>query len=446
MSKIAIQDNGALVLQAAETALAEAKKMGATSAAAGASLDTGLSVNIRKGEVETLEHHRGQSLSVTVYQGQRKGSASTTDLSISAIQDAVAAAISIAKYTSEDDCSGLADADLMATEILDLDLYHRWDLSTEAAIELATQCEAVALQTDSRITNSEGASVNTFEGVSAYANSHGFSATKTGTRHSLNCSVIAEDESGMQRDYAYTSSRLPEMLDSAEQVGKETAERTLRRLSARKLSTRQAPVLFAADISKGLLGSFISAISGGAIYRRSSFLLDSLEKSVFPDFVHIHEAPHIRQAAGSSAFDSEGVATQARDWITDGVLQGFVLGSYSARKLGMQTTGNAGGVRNLSIDSGEDDFQGLLKKMDSGLFVTELIGHGINQVTGDYSRGATGFWVENGEIQYPVEEITIAGNLKDMFQKLVAVGTDVDRRGSTQTGSWLLESMMIAGE
>lgn len=446
MSEISLQDNSALVLQAAETALAEAKKIGATSAAAGASLDTGLSVNIRKGEVETLEHHRGQSLSVTVYQGQRKGSASTADLSVSAIRDAVAAAKSIAKFTSEDDCSGLADADLMTQEVKDLDLYHRWDITTEAAIELATECEAVALQSDPRITNSEGAAVSTFEGVSAYANSHGFSGIKMGTRHGLNCCVIAEDDSGMQRDYAYTSSRLPELLDSPEQVGKETAERTLRRLSARKLSTRQAPVLFAADLSKGLLGSFIGAISGGALYRRSSFLLDSLDTQVFPEFVHIHEAPHLLQAAGSSAFDSEGVATQARDWIADGIVQGYVMGSYSARKLGMQTSGNAGGVHNLSIDSGDDDFQALLKKMDSGLFVTELIGHGVNQVTGDYSRGASGFWIENGEIQYPVEEITIAGNLKEMYQKLVAVGSDVDRRGNLQTGSWLLESMMIAGE
>jgi PmbA protein len=435
-----------LVKLAVTTALDEAKKQGATSADAAAGMDSGLSVTVRNADIETLEHHRNQSLSVTVYQGQRKGSASTSDLSPDAIREAVEAANRIARFTSEDDCAGLADAELMATEFPDMDLYHPWDITAEQAIDIAKDCEAAAVGQDKRITNSEGASVNAFQGVSAYANSHGFMGIKRGTRHSISCSVIAQDEQGMQRDYDYTSSRLPGKLDDPAAVGRSTAERTLRRLGARKLSTRKAPILFAPDLSRGLMGHFISAVSGGALYRKATFLLDMLNKGVFPDFVHIHEDPRILQASGSASFDNEGVATQKRDLITEGVLQGYVLGSYSARKLNRQTTGNAGGVRNLSIDSGSDDFAALLKRMDTGLYVTELIGHGINSVTGDYSRGAVGFWVENGEIQYPVEEITVAGNLKDMFLDLQSVGTDIDLRGSIRTGSWLIGEMMIAGE
>ena len=431
---------------AVATALDEAKKQGATSADAAAGLDSGLSVTVRNADIETLEHHRNQSLSVTVYQGQRKGSASTSDLSPDAIQEAVEAANRIARFTSEDDCAGLADADLMATDFPDMDLYHPWSLTAEQAIDIARDCEAAAMGQDKRITNSEGASVNAFQGVSAYANSHGFSGIKRGTRHSISCSVIAQDEQGMQRDYDYTSSRIPEKLDDPEKVGRSTAERTVRRLGAQKLSTRKAPVLFAPDLSRGLMGHFTSAISGGALYRKATFLLDMLNEGVFPDFVHIYEDPRILQASGSASFDNEGVATRKRDLITQGVLQGYVLGSYSARKLSMQTTGNAGGVRNLRIESGGDDFTALLQRMGTGLYVTELIGHGINSVTGDYSRGAAGFWVENGEIQYPVEEITVAGNLKDMFLDLQSVGTDIDLRGSTQTGSWLIGEMMIAGE
>ncbi len=431
---------------AVATALEEAKKQGATSADAAAGLDSGLSVTVRNADIETLEHHRNQSLSVTVYQGQRKGSASTSDLSPDAIQEAVEAANRIARFTSEDDCAGLADAELMATDFPDMDLYHPWSLTAEQAIDIARDCEAAAMGQDKRITNSEGASVNAFQGVSAYANSHGFSGIKRGTRHSISCSVIAQDEQGMQRDYDYTSSRIPEKLDDPEKVGRSTAERTVRRLGAQKLSTRKAPVLFASDLSRGLMGHFTSAISGGALYRKATFLLDMLNEGVFPDFVHIYEDPRILQASGSASFDNEGVATRKRDLITQGVLQGYVLGSYSARKLKMQTTGNAGGMRNLRIDSGSDDFTALLRRMGTGLYVTELIGHGINSVTGDYSRGAAGFWVENGEIQYPVEEITVAGNLKDMFLDLQSVGTDIDLRGNTQTGSWLIGEMMIAGE
>ena len=439
------QADQALMTQAVELALDEAKKQGATSAEAGGGIDSGLSVSVRKGDIETLEHHRGQSLSVTIYQNQRKGSASTSDLSPQSIREAVEAANRIARYTSEDDCAGLADKERMATALPDLDLYHPWAINAEAAIEIAMNCEAAALSQDARITNTEGASVNTFQGVSVYGNSHGFLGVKQGTRHSVSCSVIAEDDSGMQRDYAYTSSRLPQRLETPESVGKEAAEHALRRLSARQLSTRTAPVIFAADIARGLLGSLVNAISGGALYRRASFLLDMKGQPIFPDFVQIKEDPLIQQAIGSTAFDSEGVATQRRSLVENGILQGYVLSSYSARKLGLQTTGNAGGVHNLTIDSGTDDFDALLKRMGTGLYVTELIGHGVNGITGDYSRGASGFWVEQGEIQYPVEEITIAANLKDMFMNLQAVATDIDRRGNTQTGSWLIDNMTIAG-
>lgn len=436
----------AQVKQAVEAVLDAAKKAGADGAEAGASRDGGLSINVRKGEVETLEHHRGQSLSITVYRGARKGSASSADLSVQAIEDAVKAAMSIATYTSVDECSGLADAELMATDLTDLDLYHPWDLSAEEGIEIAQNCEAAALAVDERITNTEGASVNAFQGVSAYANSHGFVGTRRGTRHSVSCSVIAEDDSGMQRDYYYTTSRLPEKLDDVTEVGKQAAERALRRLSARKLSTRQSPVLFTPELSRGLLGSFIGAISGGAVYRKSTFLLDDMDKQVFPEFVRIHENPHVPQGMGSSMFDSEGVATSKRDYVTDGILNSWVLGSYSARKLGLQTTGNAGGVHNLFTSPGDKDLDELVKTMGKGLLVTELIGHGVNPVTGDYSRGAAGYWVENGELQYPVEEVTIAGNLKDMFMNLAEIGTDIDMRGNYQTGSWLIDGLTIAGE
>lgn len=436
----------AQVKQAVEAVLDAAKKAGADGAEAGASRDGGLSINVRKGEVETLEHHRGQSLSITVYRGARKGSASSADLSAQAIQDAVKAAMSIATYTSEDECSGLADAELMATDLTDLDLYHPWDISAEGGIEIAQNCEAAALAVDERITNTEGASVNAFQGVSAYANSHGFVGTRRGTRHSVSCSVIAEDDSGMQRDYYYTTSRLPEKLDDVTEVGKQAAERALRRLSAKKLSTRQSPVLFTPELSRGLLGSFIGAISGGAVYRKSTFLLDHMDKQVFPGFVRIHENPHIPQGMGSSMFDSEGVATCKRDYVTDGILNSWVLGSYSARKLGLQTTGNSGGVHNLFTSPGDKDLDELIKTMGTGLLVTELIGHGVNPVTGDYSRGAAGYWVENGELQYPVEEVTIAGNLKNMFMNLAEIGTDIDARGNYQTGSLLIDGLTIAGE
>ncbi|HID80951.1 MAG TPA: metalloprotease PmbA [Chromatiales bacterium] len=441
-----LESDRAQVSKAVEIALDVAKKEGATAAAAGASLDSGLSITSRMGDVETLEHHRGQSLSVTVYQGQRKGSASSSALSADAIKEAVEAAVRIARYTSEDPCAGLADADLMASEIPDLDLFHPWPLQADEAIEITKACEAAALSSDKRIVNSEGSSLNTFQGTSAYANSHGFLGVTSSSRHSLSCSVIAEDKSGMQRDYWYTSSRLSAQLESPESVGLKSAERALARLSPQKLSTRKTPVLFSAELAKGLMGHLVGAVSGGALYRKASFLLDAVGEKILPEFVHIYEDPLIPQAPGSAAFDAEGVATRKSDLVKKGVLERYVLGSYSARKLGLQTTANAGGVHNLRVDSHNLGLDDLLKKMDTGFYATELIGQGINMVTGDYSRGAAGFWVEGGEIKYPVAEITVAGNLRDIFKNVQAIGHDIDTRGNIQTGSWLINDLMIAGD
>lgn len=425
--------------------LDEAKRQGASAAEAGANAESGLSVTVRLGEVETVEHNRDKGLGVTVYFGQRKGAASTSDFSRDAIRETVAAACAIAKYTAEDPCAGLADAALMARSIPDLDLHHPWDVSAERAIEMAGQCEAAAQAVDKRITNSEGATVSSHAGYRVYGNSHGFMGAYPSSRHSLSCAVIADDGHGMQRDYWYTVARDSHDLEAVRNVGQRAGERTVRRLGGRRLPTRQAPVLFVAEVAGGLFGNFIRAIRGESLYRRSSFLLDQLGQAVFPSFMRIHEQPHLKKALGSSPFDGEGVATRARDLITEGVLQGYVLDSYSARKLKLQTTGNAGGVHNLTIDPGPLDFDGLLKEMGKGLLVTEMMGMGINIVTGDYSRGAAGFWVENGEIQYPVEEITIASNLREMFKGIVTVGKDIDLRGNTRTGSVLIERMTIAG-
>jgi PmbA protein len=428
-----------------EQVLAEAKKSGATAAEAGVNISQGLSVTVRLGEVETVEHTRDKGMGVTVYFGQRTGSASTTDFSDKALRETVRAACTIAKFTAEDDCSGLADPDRLAKDIPDLQLHHPWNPGTDRAIELAREAEAAARAVDKRIANSEGGSLSTHEGLDVYGNSNGFLGTVVGTRHSLSVSVIAQDESGMQRDYWYTVARDAKNLESAPLVGQTAARRALWRLSSKKLPTRQCPVLYEAPLATSLLSHFIGAVRGTSLYRQASFLLDALGKPVFSDFVRIHEQPHLKGAQGSAAFDGEGVATQARDLIRDGILQGYVLDSYSARKLNMHTTGNAGGVHNLTIDPGKEDLPALMKRMNTGLLVTELIGFGVNTITGDYSRGAAGFWVENGEIQYPVEEITIAGNLKDMFRHVVAVGSDVDTRGNIRSGSILIENMTVAG-
>ena len=429
-----------------QSLLDEASQQGASTAEEGLSQENGLSVTARLGEVETIEHHRDQGLGVTVYFGQRKGSASTTDLSPFSIKETVAAACSIARSTSSDDYAGLPDKALLATRFPDLDLYHPWPISADEAIALAIECEDAARGFHADISNSEGATVNTHQGIRVLGNTLGFLQGTCATRHSLSCSVLAERGGHMQRDYWYSVARNPNDLETAAEVGKKAGERTIRRLDARSLSTRQCPVLYAAEVAGGLLGSFIGAISGGVLYRKSSFLLDALDKQIFPEFIHIHEQPHLKGALGSTAFDGEGVATKARDIVSDGVLRGYVLNTYSARKLGLVSTGNAGGVHNLTIDPGALDFQGMLKALDTGLLVTELMGQGVNMVNGDYSRGAAGFWVENGQIQYPVEEITIAGNLKDMFKSIVAVGSDVDYRGNIRTGSILVPSMAVAGQ
>jgi len=431
--------------QITQDILKQSKQAGATACEAEVSQGFGQNISVRRGEVETIEYNRDKGLGVTVYFGHKRGHASTSDLSPQAVKDTVAAAVSIARYTASDEFAGLADENLLAREIPDLSLYHPWDLSVEQAIDLAKTCEAAAFGVDKRIDNSEGASVSTQEALFMYGNSLGFLAGYPSSRHDISCAVIAEDQ-GMQRDYWYSSRRDAADLESAAAVGRKAGERTVRRLAARKIKTTECPVLFEAPIASGLIGHMVGAVSGGSLYRKSSFLLDSLGKEIFAPFIQIRELPHILKGLASSPFDNEGVATHARDLVKDGVLQGYFLGSYSARKLGMATTGNAGGNHNLIIESSGQDFAGLLKMMGTGLVVTELLGHGINPVTGDYSRGAAGYWVENGEIQHPVEEVTIAGNLKDMFRHIAAVGNDVLIQGSKQCGSVLIEKMTVAGD
>jgi PmbA protein len=426
--------------------LAEAKRQGASAAEAAASNDAGLEATVRLGEVETVEHTRDNGLGVTVYFGHRKGSASTSDLSPEAVRDTVAAACAIASHTQGDPCAGLAEPELMASEIPDLDLHHPWRVGVEDAIALALECENAARDSDSRIVNSEGASVSTHSGLHVYGNSHGFVGGYPTSRHGISCAVVGQQGESMQRDYWYSSARCADDLEDAASVGRRAAERTVARLGGRRLSTREVPVLFNPQMAAGLMRSLVSAITGASLYRRTSFLLDQLGERVFPDFVRIHEAPHLPRGLASAPFDGDGVATKAKDLVSQGVLRSYVLDAYSGCRLGMRSTGNAGGVRNLHIDFGSLDRPALIKELSTGLYVTELMGHGINPVTGDYSRGAAGFWVENGEIQYPVEEITIAGNLKDMFEGLVAVGKDCDFSGSIRTGSWLIERMVVAGE
>jgi PmbA protein len=435
----------AALRQISEVMLSRAREMGATAAETEVSQGFGQSVTVRKGEVETIEYNRDKGVTVTVYMGKQRGHASSVDTSPAALDAAVDKALTIASFTEEDECAGLADPDRLARDIPDLDLYHRWDVPVEEAISIAQQCESAALAVDPRITNSEGATVSAHEGEFVYANTLGFSGGYRTSRHSISCSVIAEDNGSMQRDYWYTSSRLPGELEAADAVGRAAGERSVRRLNARKLTTRSAPVVFEAPIASGLIGHFVGAVSGGSLYRKSSFLLDSIGQTVFAPHIRISERPHLPRGVASAPFDDEGVATVARDVVRDGVVQGYFLGSYSARKLGLVTTGNAGGSHNLLVGHGDDDFQALLRRMGTGLLVTELLGQGVNPVTGDYSRGAAGFWVENGEIAYPVEEITVAGNLRDIYRGIVAVGNDVDRRGARQTGSILIDNMTIAG-
>ena len=434
----------------AQDMLDYAKQRGASAASADVSVGFGQTVTVRQGEVETIEYNRDKGLSVTVYLGQQRGNASTSDFSPQAVRDTVDAALSIARYTAKDDCSGLPDADMLARDCPDLDLYHPWDLPVEAAIELAKQCEQAALDADKRINNSEGATVNLHEAQFITANSLGFIGGFPTSRHSLSCAVIAGEDDAMERDYWYAVSRDAHDLMDARQVGRIAAERTVRRLNARQLNTMQVPVLFEAPIASSLLGSFVSAVSGSSLYRKSSFLLDKMDQPIFAPHINIGDVPDIRKGLASSPFDDEGVQTHSRVIVENGVLRGYFLGSYSARKLGLHSTGNAGGNHNLILEpSGGQadalDFAGLLKTMSRGLLVTELLGQGVNAVTGDYSRGAAGFWIEHGEIQYPVQEITIAGNLKDMYRNIVAAGNDVLVQGSRQCGSILVEGLTIAG-
>lgn len=425
--------------------LKEAERQGASAAEAGLSVDRGLSVTARLGEVETVEHHKSQGLGVTVYFGRRKGSASTTDFAPIAVCDTVRAACRIARHAAEDEYAGLPEPEFLATEFPDLDLYHPWPIDADAALDAVIACEDAALKFHGDIVNSEGATLHTHEGIRVLGNSLGFLHGYPASYHSLSCSVVGQRGGEMQRDDWYTAARAAEGLEAPEAVGRMAAERTVRRLGARSLSTRQCPVLFAPEVAAGLLGHFIGAIRGGNLYRKSSFLLDSLGKAVFPAFVQIREEPHLPGAIGSAPYDSEGVATRPRYLVRDGVVESYVLSSYSARKLGLKTTGNAGGVHNLVIEPGPLGLEELLSEMHRGLLVTELMGQGVNTVSGDYSRGAAGFWVENGAICHPVEEITVAGNLRDMFHTLRAAGNDVDQRGNIRTGSILLNNLTVAG-
>jgi PmbA protein len=425
--------------------LAQARKLGADQVEASASAGAGLSVTVRKQETETLEYHRDQGLAVTVFLGGRKGSASTSDMSAESLSETVAKACSLAKYAAVDEAAGLADAARMATEFPDLQLFHPWSLGADQAIELARECEAAALGQDKRINNSEGATVSSHEGCSVYGNSHGFLAGYPDSQHSLSCAVLAAEGSDMQRDYEYTVARDPGELAGPASVGREAAQRTLGRLGARKLDTRVTPVIYPARLARSLIGHAIGALRGGALYRRSSFLLDCLDKEVFASHVTLREDPLLHKALGSAAFDGEGVATRARDLVEDGVLKGYVLSSYYARKLGLETTGNAGGVHNLIVSDTGVSYADLVEQMGTGFIVTELMGQGVNSVTGDYSRGASGFWVEKGVIAYPVHEVTIAGNLLDMYKGIVAIATDTDCRGGIRSGSLLIDQVTLAG-
>jgi PmbA protein len=429
-------------------ALEEARRLQASQAEASVSVNRGLSVNVRMGEVETVEYQRDRGLGVTVYFEQRKGTATTADLSADAVRDTVAKACAIARYTTADPHAGLADQDRLARDVPKLDLEHPWDLTPDQAIELARECEAAGRAVDSRLTNSEGASVNTQADQRVYGNSHGFLGGFGSTSHTLSCVLLAQQDQDMQRDYWYTTARAAQDLQTPVAVGQRAAERALARLGARKLPTCRAPVIFAAELARGLLGHFAAAIRGTAQYRKSSFLLDAAGSAVFPPFFQLHERPHLLKGLASAPFDAEGVATCDRDLVKNGVLQGYALSSYSARKLGLTTTGNAGGLHNLiaAAPGHTEPFNDLLKKMQRGLLVTELMGQGVNPVTGDYSRGASGYWIENGAAAYPVHEITIAGNLRQMYQQLVALGAETDTRSSIHTGALLLNEMTIAGE
>jgi PmbA protein len=431
--------------QQVEQIVAEAKRQGATACEVAVSLEQGLSTSVRQREVETVEFNRDQGFGITLYVGHRKGSASTSASGPDAIRETVAAALAIAKHTSEDESSGLADAALMAKDQPDFDLFHPWDITPEQAIEKALICEAAAFDANSLIKNADGTTLNVHQGCRVYGNSHGFIGGYASTRHSLSCVMIAEKDGQMQRDYWYDVNRQGDLLMDARLIGKKAAERAASRLGARPVPTCEVPVLFSAELAGGLFGSFLGAISGGNLYRKSSFLEGAIGQRLFPEWMTIDERPHLMRAMGSSAFDGDGLATYAKPFVENGDLVSYILSTYSGRKLGLPSTANAGGVHNLFVSHGTEDHQALIRRMGRGLLVTELMGSGLNMVTGDYSRGAAGFWVENGEIQFPVQEVTIAGNMKDMFKQIVAVGSDLEMRSNIRTGSVLIEKMMVAG-
>jgi PmbA protein len=442
----AAQPDQKVLEQVVERARALARAGGATAAEAAGGVSTGLSVTVRLGEVETLEYQRDRSLGVTVYSGQRKGSASTANLAPAAVEETIRKALSIASFTADDEYAGLPDAGLMAGQLPDLDLSHPWEIEASQAVELARRCEAAGLAHDARIKNSEGASVATHRRLRVFGNSHGFIGGYPSTSHSVSCVVLGQQNGDMQRDYWYTAARDWRALEDVESVGRKAADKAVRRLGAGKMPTRKAPVLFAPELARGLIGNFTGAIGGGAQYRRTSFLLDAAGERVFPEAISLVERPHLRGALGSAPFDGEGVATRERKLVVDGVLDGYLLDCYSARKLGLVTTGNAGGVHNLVVQGEMLDPKTLLRKLGTGLLVTEMMGQGVNPVTGDYSRGAAGFWVENGELGRPVHEITVAGNLRRMYLGIVALGDDVDTRGAIHCGSLLVDEMTIAGD
>ena len=419
---------------------------GASQAEVSISEDSGLAVNVRMGEVETVERTRDRGVALTVYFGQRKASASTADLQPASLIATVEQACAIARFTEADPAAGLADSELMAREFPDLDQWHPWAIDADRAIALALSAEAKGRELDPRISNSDGSSVNTGESLATYANSHGFIGFERSTSHSISCSLIAGRDDAMQRDYWYSTALSADDLESAASVGKHAAERTLARLDPRPITTGEYPVLFSPEMARSLIGHLLGAISGGALYRRASFLLDSVGTQLFPDWFSIVEDPFIQRGFRSAAFDAEGVATRKQDLVRDGVLQHYVLGSYSARKLGLATTGNAGGVHNLHVASNASDCAALVSSMGTGLLVTELMGQGVSTITGDYSRGAAGFWVENGEIKHAVDQITVAGKLGEMFRDIQAVGADVDRRSHVLVGSILIGKMTVAGE
>ncbi|NII10100.1 metalloprotease PmbA [Oleiagrimonas sp. C23AA] len=431
--------------QLAQEVIARARAAGASQAEVAASVDEGLSVNVRLGEVETVERTRDRGFGLTVYFGKRKGSASTADLRAESLDATIEQACAIARHTEEDPAAGLADAARMADSFPDLDLWHPWEIDVDGAAEIARRIEAAGRE-EAHISNSEGANVQAGSALSVYANSHGFVGRERGSRHSMSVSLIAADEAGMQRDYWYDTVRAAGDFMSAEALGRRAAERTVARLGSRRLSTRSCPVLFAPSVARGLIGHLLGAASGGALYRRASFLLDKRGEQVLPSWLSLVERPFLKRGHASSAFDAEGVATVESTIVENGVLSRYLLSSYSARKLGLESTGNAGGVHNLEVSHGEDDFQAMLARLGTGLLVTEVMGQGVSLITGDYSRGAAGFWVENGEIAYPVEEITIAANLRDMFKGIVAVGADIDHRSHILTGSILIDRMTVAGE